>query len=257
MSFTCPRCSMTSHHPMDEDYGYCGKCHAFTGQPKKAPPSIDTNEAELQFWFDMHQASDQMALAQWRAAHPVSELMIPDHADLVIWLLDQLAGLNRIERTPTGMIDWKMEAERANRLLDSYERKYSVEQIPCDVMLPPATVIHRGCDLGTLMTGLKAREGYSPEDTSFHPEIAERLDRVDSALAKRVGAMIVQHSALRVWLAEWLRCYALDIFPEPDLAKAAEVLKAHGMTIDSLSANMGRHILTRVIAKLDDPEADE
>jgi hypothetical protein len=195
MSFTCPRCSMTSHHPMDEDYGYCGNCHDFTGTPKKAPSATDSSEAELQFWFDMHQASDQMALAQWRAAHPGSELMIPDHADLVIWLLDQLAGINRIERTPAGMIDWKMEAERANRLLDSWER----------------------------------------------------CDRVDQSLAKRVGKMIEKDSALMVWLNQWLRCYALDIFPEPDLAKAAEVLKANGMTIDSLSAEMGRHVLTRVI----------
>jgi hypothetical protein len=163
-----------------------------------------TTAAELQFWFDMHQASDQMALAQWRAAHPDKELEIPDHADLVIWLLDQLAGINRIERTPAGMIDWKMEAERANRLLDAWER----------------------------------------------------CDRVDQSLAKRVGEMIGRHSAFRVYLANWLRCYALDIFPEPDLAKAAEVLKANGMTIDSLSANMGRHILSRVIARLDDPEED-
>jgi hypothetical protein len=202
MSFTCPRCAMTSHHPMDEDYGYCGNCHAFTGLPKKAPPSTDTNEAELQFWFDMYQASDQMALAQWRTAHPASELMIPDHADLVIWLLDQLAGLNRVERTPAGMIDWKMEAERANRLLDSWER----------------------------------------------------CDRVDQSLAKRVGKMIGRESRFKVYLTEWLRCYALDIFPEPDLDKAAEVLKQNDMTIDQLSANMGRHILSRVIARLDQPD---
>ena len=164
---------------MDEDYGYCGRCHAFTGTPKKAPAATDTSEAELQFWFDMHQASDQMALAQWRAAHPMaSELFIPDHADLVIWLLDQLA-------------------------------------------------------------------------------IHQRLDRVDTALAKRVGTMIEQKSAFKIYLTDWLRCYNTDIFPEPDLKKAAEVLKANSMTIDSLSAEMGRHVLGRVIAKLDAPDDDE
>lgn len=31
MSFTCPRCSRTSHSPDDERQGYCGACHAFTG----------------------------------------------------------------------------------------------------------------------------------------------------------------------------------------------------------------------------------
>ena len=33
MAFTCPRCSMTSHHPDDERHGYCGNCHAFTASP--------------------------------------------------------------------------------------------------------------------------------------------------------------------------------------------------------------------------------
>jgi hypothetical protein len=30
-SFTCPRCSRTSHHPEDAAHGYCGACHAYTG----------------------------------------------------------------------------------------------------------------------------------------------------------------------------------------------------------------------------------
>ena len=87
-----------------------------------------------------------------------------------------------------------------------------------------------------------------------HREIAARLDRVDTALAKRVGDMIAQHSAFKIYLTDWLRCYNTDIFPEPDLKKAAEVLKANDMTINSLSAEMGRHVLGRVIAKLDEPD---
>lgn len=30
MSFLCPRCGRTSHHPDDEKNGYCGYCHDFT-----------------------------------------------------------------------------------------------------------------------------------------------------------------------------------------------------------------------------------
>ena len=30
MSYTCPRCGMTSHHPVDERVGWCGNCEAFT-----------------------------------------------------------------------------------------------------------------------------------------------------------------------------------------------------------------------------------
>lgn len=32
--FTCPRCRRTSHHPEDLRQGYCGACHAFTGEPR-------------------------------------------------------------------------------------------------------------------------------------------------------------------------------------------------------------------------------
>lgn len=30
-SFTCPRCSARSYNPNDIKYGYCGRCHAYTG----------------------------------------------------------------------------------------------------------------------------------------------------------------------------------------------------------------------------------
>lgn len=30
MTFTCPVCGETSHHPDDVRHGYCGRCHAFT-----------------------------------------------------------------------------------------------------------------------------------------------------------------------------------------------------------------------------------
>lgn len=33
LPFTCPRCRKTSHHPEDKRYGYCGACHAYTGEP--------------------------------------------------------------------------------------------------------------------------------------------------------------------------------------------------------------------------------
>jgi hypothetical protein len=34
LPFTCPRCHRTSHHPDDKRYGYCGACHAYTGEPR-------------------------------------------------------------------------------------------------------------------------------------------------------------------------------------------------------------------------------
>jgi hypothetical protein len=32
-SFTCPRCSRTSHNPKDVIEGYCGACRGWTGGP--------------------------------------------------------------------------------------------------------------------------------------------------------------------------------------------------------------------------------
>lgn len=31
--FTCPRCHRISHHPTDRRYGYCSRCHDYTGVP--------------------------------------------------------------------------------------------------------------------------------------------------------------------------------------------------------------------------------
>ncbi|MFM9563269.1 MULTISPECIES: hypothetical protein [Streptomyces] len=33
LPFTCPACGRTSYHPADKQHGYCGACHAYTGDP--------------------------------------------------------------------------------------------------------------------------------------------------------------------------------------------------------------------------------
>lgn len=33
-SITCPVCGMTSYHPKDVEYGYCGNCHDYTSPPE-------------------------------------------------------------------------------------------------------------------------------------------------------------------------------------------------------------------------------
>ena len=44
----------------------------------------------------------------------------------------------------------------------------------------------------------------------------------------------------------WMTAYPLRAFPEPDLKRAAEVLKAHGMTLDSISASNMRHVVQQI-----------
>jgi hypothetical protein len=31
MSYVCPACGAESFHPRDEEFGFCARCHAFTG----------------------------------------------------------------------------------------------------------------------------------------------------------------------------------------------------------------------------------
>jgi hypothetical protein len=44
-------------------------------------------------------------------------------------------------------------------------------------------------------------------------------------------------------IVKWAEAYPLEVFPEPDLKRAHEVLKAHGMTLDAISAYAMRHVL--------------
>jgi hypothetical protein len=87
-------------------------------------------------------------------------------------------------------------------------------------------------------------------------EIAKRLDRVDTALAKRLSQNMARNAALKNMLQRWLSAYPLDIFPEPDLAKAAELLKAGGQTLDAISASNMRHTLQQVLQMIAELEQD-
>jgi hypothetical protein len=50
-------------------------------------------------------------------------------------------------------------------------------------------------------------------------------------------------------IEQWSQAYPLMIFPEPDFAKAAELLKAGGMTLDAISASNMRHVIEGVGAR--------
>lgn len=47
-TFVCPRCGATSHNPHDRAYGYCGRCHWWTGDAQLGqvePPQSDEDVA--------------------------------------------------------------------------------------------------------------------------------------------------------------------------------------------------------------------
>jgi len=44
----------------------------------------------------------------------------------------------------------------------------------------------------------------------------------------------------------WAKAYPLKVFPEPDFKKVAEVLKAAGISLDTVSASNMRHVISQV-----------
>jgi hypothetical protein len=52
-------------------------------------------------------------------------------------------------------------------------------------------------------------------------------------------------------IADWCRAYPLEIWPEPDLKKARQLLEAGGMTLDAISASSMRHVLKGVLEIID------
>lgn len=48
-------------------------------------------------------------------------------------------------------------------------------------------------------------------------------------------------------LHQWAKAYPLEVFPEPDLKRAHELLKAGGMTLDAISASNMRHVIKQTV----------
>jgi hypothetical protein len=67
--------------------------------------------------------------------------------------------------------------------------------------------------------------------------LTEREERLEDALRQ---------------IVRWADAYPLDIFPEPDLKLAHDLLTAHGVTLDALSAHAMRHCLVGVRKIADD-----
>lgn len=46
---------------------------------------------EMKQTFDLRWKADMHAIKQWRVAHPGNDLVMPDHADMCVWLMSELA----------------------------------------------------------------------------------------------------------------------------------------------------------------------
>ena len=44
---------------------------------------------DLHMTFELRHKADMRAIEMWRKEHPGKELVVPDHADLVVWLISR------------------------------------------------------------------------------------------------------------------------------------------------------------------------
>ncbi len=78
---------------------------------------------------------------------------------------------------------------------------------------------------------------------------ATRQDNADYLNGTLEEKLVAERDRLREGLEKircWQQAYPLAVFPEPDLKKAHKVLKAAGMTLDTISAGAMRHVINGV-----------
>ena len=76
-------------------------------------------------------------------------------------------------------------------------------------------------------------------------QLEAQLVGCENSLNKTNNAFKELESALHK-IDNWAKAYPIKAFPEPDLKKAAKVLKAAGLTLDAISASNMRHVINRV-----------
>lgn len=69
--------------------------------------------SDLQRTFDLRWDADRRAIKRWQEAHPGNDLVWPDRADMVVWLLDELES--RTARRPPEFIALLRERQQQQR----------------------------------------------------------------------------------------------------------------------------------------------
>ena len=95
---------------------------------------------------------------------------------------------------------------------------------------------------------------YRKHLLEFHSTQCDGIDLEDlERFAQLVAAAEREHyDKLFEHIKGWCDAYPISVFPEPDFKKAHEVLKANGMTLDSISASNMKHVITQIQKMIDD-----
>jgi hypothetical protein len=73
--------------------------------------------------------------------------------------------------------------------------------------------------------------GQAEDMTNYIERMDDRIEALEAALRR---------------IAEWSDAYPLEVFPEPDLARARVVLEAADMSLDAISASAMRHVVVGI-----------
>ena len=78
---------------------------------------------------------------------------------------------------------------------------------------------------------------------------AHLTDAEAQSVAAAIERLVAERDEAREALLAidtWAKAYPLSVFPEPDFALAAKLLKDGGLTLDAVSASNMRHVLTGI-----------
>jgi len=101
---------MTTPPTPPHDILAAATCHCRNGHEGCDCIEARVHAAELTALFNMRWKADMRAIKRWQAAHPDRANVWPDHADMVVWLMDELT------KTPT-----EGDADAAGNVLTEHD----------------------------------------------------------------------------------------------------------------------------------------
>lgn len=118
--------------------------------------------------------------------------------------------------------------------------------------MPDLVLIRKQCKYNTcLMIELKVR-GRKPRQNQrkWIDQLNVPVDELFEVFKERFDGWYDDDRMHKI--NNWINAYPLEIFPEPDLKKAARVLSENGMTLDAISASGMRHVLKGIKEIIDE-----
>jgi hypothetical protein len=151
---------------------YVSQCQMLISTQQSEIKRLGLELGEMEMTFDLRYAADMRAINRWENEHPGTSRMWPDHADLVIWLMEKyetqlcpahkdVAGEKIITEQTVWMIerdqvylkntlfgfDWTCDVRRAARFNTRIEAQNRIELMPSRWRDASTAVEHKFCNI--------------------------------------------------------------------------------------------------------------